>query len=131
MKSASILQIDAGKISWRIIVSHILGFALTDIETELLGPESKGVGGLKGCANQIDWIKTVWQHLPGALDSVVPTRSALTVSLGPDSSESSGDRSGRASTPIRGNGAGDNPCTDQTGVPGVRSCNRAERYCAI
>jgi hypothetical protein len=56
MKSASSLQVDAGKISWRIIVSHILGdgFALTDIETELLGLESKGVGGLKGCANQID-----------------------------------------------------------------------------
>jgi hypothetical protein len=54
MKSAAILQVDAGKISWWIMVSHILGFALTDIETELLGPESKGVGGPKGCANQID-----------------------------------------------------------------------------
>ena len=47
MKSASLPQVGAGKISWRIIVSHILGFALTDIETRLLAPESKGVGGVK------------------------------------------------------------------------------------
>jgi hypothetical protein len=44
MKSASILRVDAGKISWRIMVSHILGFALADIETVLLGLRAKGLG---------------------------------------------------------------------------------------
>jgi hypothetical protein len=42
-------RVDAGKISWQIIVSHTVGdgFALADIETEFPRPESKGVGGPK------------------------------------------------------------------------------------